>query len=823
MSGPAITRLAILVTVLAAASVNAATPVLNIINPRGGQRGSDMTLTLLGSRLKDAQEILFYTPGFKVNELKAVSDSNVEAKITIAADCQLGEHKMRIRSATGLSEVRTFWVGQYPTVNEKEPNSDFDKPQKIDFNSTVDGFVANEDVDYYLFEAKKGQRISAEIEGVRLGMTLFDTYVAIQNMGRFELASSDDTALLLQDSVASVIAPEDGTYVVQVRESSYGGNGNCRYRLHVGSFPRPMMVYPAGGKKGEKVEVTYIKDVTGPIKQTLDVPAQTSSEFGLFAQQDGQFAPSPNTFRIVDFGNVMEAEPNNQRDKASKTDQTVPLAFNGIIEKESDVDWFRFNAKKGQRFSVRCHARSVRSPLDSVMSVHDANGKQLASNDDAGGPDSAFNWNPPADGEYLLRVRDHLYKGGEDYVYRVEFSPIEPTLSVNVPRYGRYGQARQVIPVPKGNRYATMINASRSNFGGDLVIEAPGLSAGLTLNAPTMPANISSFPIVFEAAADAPLAGALVRLGARHADEKKKISGSYSQNIDLVAGPPNQTVFYRTHIDRIPVAVTEEAPFTIDIVQPKVPLVQGGAMDLKVVAKRKEGFDKAITLRMLWNPPGVGSKTTVVMPKGKSEVLYPINANSGAQTRTWQIAILAESNNGHGELLTSSKLTPLTVAPPFVKMKLEMAAIEKGKAGEIIAKIEQLKAFEGKAKVTLHGLPNKATTVAKEISKDDKELVFPVKTENDVRVGKHKRLFCRVIVTQSGEQILHGTGQWGTLRIDNPPPPPKPKKKKVAAKPKAKPKPKPAPVAAKPTPKPVKRLTRLEKIRLEAEKRARGE
>ena len=165
---------------------------------------------------------------------------HVLAKFKIAPECRLGVHAMRLRTATGISDMKTFFVGALVEVPEKEPNSDFATPQKIALNSTVSGIVQSEDVDYYVFEVKKGQRISAEIEGMRLGNTVFDPYIAIMNSGRFEIASSDDSALLRQDSTCQVIAPEDGSYYVQVRESSYGGNGNCRYRLHVGTFPRPM-------------------------------------------------------------------------------------------------------------------------------------------------------------------------------------------------------------------------------------------------------------------------------------------------------------------------------------------------------------------------------------------------------------------------------------------------------------------------------------------------------------------------------------------------------------------------------------------------------
>ena len=64
---------------------------------------------------------------------------------------------------------------------------------------------------------------------------------------------SDDAALVWRDGFTSIIAPEDGKYIIQVRESAYAGNGGCLYRLHVGNFPRATAVMPAGGKPGETV------------------------------------------------------------------------------------------------------------------------------------------------------------------------------------------------------------------------------------------------------------------------------------------------------------------------------------------------------------------------------------------------------------------------------------------------------------------------------------------------------------------------------------------------------------------------------------------
>ena len=376
---------------------------------------------------------------------------------------------------------------------------------------TVHGVVDNEDVDYYKVECKKGQRLSVEIEAMRLGETMFDPYVAILDMKRFELATCDDSPLLGQDACCSVIVPADGSYIIQVRESAYGGNGACRYRLHVGTFPRPTAVVPAGGKLGEEVEVTFLGDPAGPFKQKVKLPAVgPPGNFGLFAQDAGGIAPSAVPFRLSPFGNVIETE-GNQSHKTATPVPALPCALNGVIAKAGEVDHFRFTGKKGQTYDVHCYARRIGSPLDSVMAIAPLNGGPIVANDDAVGPDSYFRFTVPADGVYVLTVTDHLGKGGPTYTYRVEFTPVQPRLSVTIPKVDIFGysQERQTIAVPRGNRVACLMVANRVDFGGGLVLGAEGLPAKLTMQADPMPPDQGAIPVVFEAAADAPVAGTL--------------------------------------------------------------------------------------------------------------------------------------------------------------------------------------------------------------------------------------------------------------------------------------------------------------------------
>ena len=142
-----------------------------------------------------------------------------------------------MRTATGISNLRTFSVGAMPEIKETEPNNDFLQPQKIALDTTVNGVVENEDVEYFAVEAKKGERITAEIEGLRLGNIFFDPYVAILDTKRFELARSDDAPLLRQDCIASIVAPQDGVYIIQVRETSFAGNGACTVSPARRAFP----------------------------------------------------------------------------------------------------------------------------------------------------------------------------------------------------------------------------------------------------------------------------------------------------------------------------------------------------------------------------------------------------------------------------------------------------------------------------------------------------------------------------------------------------------------------------------------------------------
>lgn len=784
---------------LAASIARAAAPNLNAIVPPGGQRGTTCAVELRGERLKDAQEILFYKTGITVAAL-AFTNNGVKAEFKIAADCVPGEYPLRLRTATGISDLMVFRVGPFPNVEEAEPNSEFTTPQKVPMNATVVGVVKNEDVDHFAIEAKKGERISAEVEGLRLGGVFFDPFIAILDTNRFELGTSDDSAMFKLDGAVSALAPYDGSYIVQIRETSYKGSDASRYRLHIGNFSRPTAVYPAGGKAGEEVAVRFIGDVTGDLAAKLKLPAAPVDRYGVFPP--GDTTPSPNVFRVVDFPNVLEEDHGGDTNKATETAIAPPVALNGIIARDEERDLFRFPCRKDQSYEVRVFARQLGSPLDAVITVRGpAKGGSLGNNDDARGLDSYLQFKAVADGEHTVSIRDHLRKGASNYVYRIEVTPAAPSLSLNVPIFRRESQDRQAVPVARGNRNAQLLAIRKENIGGELAMIAAGLPAGLKVSIPPIPDGAEQVPVLFEAEAAAPLAGSLADLQIKPADAGKKTVGGIEHNVELVYGEPNNAIYYTTPVDRLAVAVTEEAPFSLEVEPPKTPLVQAGTMRLGVIVRRKEKFDEAVQIKMVYSPPGVNSPAEITIPKGQSRGEILLQAGGDSQLRKWQTAVIGSAQVGGGDLWVSTPFFDLDVASPYESGKVAMTSVEKGQTASVTVELNNHKPFEGKARMVLGGLPARCTAEPVEFTKDDKSVTFKVVTEEKAPPGQHKSLFCNAEIPLNGAKIEQTVAVNGTLRIDAPRKKTEEPKKEVA---KAEP-PKEQPAT----------LSRLEQLRLE--------
>jgi hypothetical protein len=795
--------------IVSSAQLPAAYPEFTTTMPNGGQRGQEVQITVTGNRLADFEEFIFMSPGFTFKKIVKAEERSATGIVAIAPTVQLGNHTMRVRTKSGISHGRPFFVGPYPNMDEKEPNDDFASPQVIGFNQTIEGVVQTEDVDHFRISAKKGQRIALEIDALRLGYTNFDPYIAVLDKDRFEIAASDDTILHRQDGYLSVVAPEDGDYTILVRESSYRGGGNNFYRLHVGSFRRPDVVFPAGGKAGSKVKVRFVERSGDAIEEEVQLPAQPDLSYNLLTSA-ADAPPSGNPFRVVSFDNTMEVEPNEAIAQATPT-TSEPIALNGVIGTPGDVDYFKITLKKGQKVDLQTFGQSLGSPIDSVVNLYDAKSKSLGGNDDGGGRrrlDSKFSVTVPDDGDYFVRVSDHLERGGPSFVYRVEVVASEPSVRFASPNYNvNDSHSRQFIAVPRGGRYAALVNVTRNNISGDMQWQMPQLPAGVKLLTETMPKDLGNTTLLFEAANDAPLAGGAYPITLKHTDPKVTTTGFLNQEFDVVR--IGNVIYYTETHDLLPVAVVEEAPYQLEIVKPSVPLVAGGVLEIKVRATRTGDHKAPIRVLLNWKPPGISALGEQTIPEGGSECSFVLDANDATPAGTWKFTVMGESDHGKGRIYNAAPFCEITTMPALMKAPtMALTAVEQGKEAELVAKIEHLTPFEGEAEATVVGVPDSIQIEPAKITKDTKEAVFKVKTTDKSPVSKQGNLFVQVKVPVQGGTTIHRIALSSTLRIDAPrkAPPPQPAETKVAA----------APAKTEPA-KPVeKRLSRLEQLRQEA-------
>lgn len=799
----------LVVLLLAAGPLWAAYPEFSSSKPNGGQRGTDVEITVTGNRLADFQDFIFMTPGFTLKNIVKAEERTVTAVVAIAPDVPLGNHTFRLRTKTGISHGRPFFVGPYPNVQEKEPNDDFANPQVVGFNQTIEGVVQNEDVDYFKITAKKGQRIALEVDALRLGYINFDPYIAVLDKGRFEIASSDDTILYRQDGYLSVEAPEDGDYTIMMRESSYRGGGNNFYRLHIGSFRRPDVAYPAGGKAGSKVKVRFVERNGDAIEEEIQLPEKPDINFKAMTSA-ADAPPSGNPFRVVTFDNTLEVEPNDASAQATPS-ISEPVALNGIIEKPGDVDYFKLTLKKNQKVDIQTFGQSLGSPLDSVVNLYNSKNSSLGGNDDGGGRrrlDSKFTVTIPEDGDYFLRVTDHLERGGPNFVYRVELTASEPSVRFASPNYNvNDSHGRQFIAVPRGGRYATLVNITRNNISGDMTFQMPALPKGIKLLTDTMPKDLGNITLLFEADKDAPLGGGAFPITLAHTDPNIKTIGYLNQEFDVVR--IGNVIYYTETHDHLPVAVVEEAPYDLEIVKPSVALVAGGVLEMKVKATRKGDHKAPIRVLLNWKPPGISALGEQTIPEGGTECVFVLDANDSTPAGTWKFTVMGESDHGQGRIYNASPWCEITTAKPYLTAPtMALAAVEQGKETEFICKLEHLQPFEGEAEAVVVGIPDTIQIEPAKITKDTKEAIFKVKTTDKSPVSKQGNLFVQVKVPVEGGTTIHRIARGSTLRIDAPrkAPPPKPAETNVAA----------APAKTEP-PKPVeKRLSRLEQLREEA-------
>ncbi len=435
----------------------------------------------------------------------------VTLRVTLATNAEAGVREIRLGTPAGLSNPLVFCVDHLPEFSQPaakaaNPDADrfrerFGKPPtnapaksetRITLPAVVNGQIMPGRADRFRFHARKGQQLVASVSARELIPYLadavpgwFQATLALYDAKGKELAYDDDFRFH-PDPVLHCEIPKDGDYVIEIKDAIYRGREDFVYRITVGELPFVTSLFPLGGKVGEPTTVT-LKGWNLPATQ-LTQENKTAGVHSVSVFKDERVS-NPLPFAVDTLPEGLEQEPNNDSKHAQKL--TLPIIVNGRIDQPGDVDVFRFEGRAGEEIVAEVMARRLDSPLDSVLKLTDATGKQLAFNDDhedkASGlnthhADSYLRATLPTNGSYYIHLGDTQHKGGDEYAYRLRLSSPQPDFELRVVPSSLTARAGVSVPL-------TVYALRKDGFTNEITLALSDAPDGFTLSGGRVPAN----------------------------------------------------------------------------------------------------------------------------------------------------------------------------------------------------------------------------------------------------------------------------------------------------------------------------------------------
>ncbi|MFO0966859.1 MAG: PPC domain-containing protein [Gemmataceae bacterium] len=603
-------------------------PMITHANPVALQRGQTTEIEVIGQQnFFGAYEAIFDGKGIKAQIVpqkeppatppaKPVVKS-VKLKVTVDKDAAPGVRDFRIATSLGVSSIGQLVIVSEPVVKEKNPNNVVAQAQPIALPCVVAGALeAKEDVDFYKFEAKAGETLTFELFCARLQDRIHD----LQNHAKPMLTLYDDAGrevaandtFFFADPMLSYTIPKAGVYYIQVRESTYDGDPRWVYALLATNRPYASHVYPFAGNPGKKIQVEPIGSAA-KVSKKIDLVVPDRLGLTQARLPVGKEETNPVTFLVNNLPPVFEQEPNDTPEQATRV--TLPAGINGRIDKRRDMDHFVFAAKKGQAVQFELKARRfgtlLNSSLHGVLEVMDRKGAILALSDVSHGQEAKINFNPAADGDYVLRVRDLNSKGGESFVYHIEADFARPDFTL------RCDPDKAMIG--PGSSTAWYVHVVRENgFAGPVAVEVKGLPKDVVASPLTIPATMTQGLIVITAQPSA-VAKTVTNVEVIGTGAVK--DGAGKETVLTHRAVSNQEVYSpgggraRFDVDLQTVGVTEPSDILrVGVSTTEIVLKPGEEVKIDVEILRRADYDKSISLDVILQH--LGSKIGDPLPPG---------------------------------------------------------------------------------------------------------------------------------------------------------------------------------------------------------------
>jgi WD40 repeat protein len=264
-------------------------------------------------------------------------------------------------------------------------------------------------------------------------------------------------------------------------------------------------------------------------------------------------------------------------------------------------------------------------------------------NDDGGsgfGKDSHLFFDPPADGEYQVRIGDAHGQGGPNYAYRLTVRPPRPSFQV------RFNPTSPTIS--KGSAVPITVSADRSDgFEGTIAVHLTHLPAGLSAPTTAIPSGENSTAFALWADVDASLPASVppLKLVARATIDGQEVLREVTGGMPKLAEPGD-------------LVTTAE--------QSEVTVLPGREVRLSVQIERRQGFAGRVPIEVRGLPHGVRvldiGLNGILITERETRRTFVIYAEPWVEPMEHPFVILARREGKGTEYAAKSVL--LKVAPP---------------------------------------------------------------------------------------------------------------------------------------------------------------
>lgn len=457
-------------------------PWIDRIEPLGGQVATAVDVTLVGSNLELPATLEFDSAHLTWQSAGSDGRGSITGRILIGADAPLGPHIATLRTPRGLSNSRMFYVDEFASTLEAEPNDTIAAAQAIDLRpQTIQGGMYElRDIDTYRLEAKAGERWTFDLRSIEYGGFLENDMSLLDSAGN-RVAFNDDRDEYLETPFIEHTFERSGTYYLKLDQ--YRGPQrvncakNCGYMLRIGNLPVAHAAFPLGARAGEQVELSlrgrWLQDVeriwlapvrrseyyrltfpyTIPLRVTDPAPRRLTVDIEERSADrvTGRLAIPRDAPRGL--WRVWTESPGGSTDAISfeVSDMAEPdcdkaispspegVACNSVLRRHDEEHEYWLELRAGQPVVVTTLATQLGLPnIDTVLELFDSDGSLVAEHDDLmsgqgtviGNPDSLLYFQAPRSGRYRLLVRDRIDRGGPDMVYRLRIEEREPRFAL---------------------------------------------------------------------------------------------------------------------------------------------------------------------------------------------------------------------------------------------------------------------------------------------------------------------------------------------------------------------------------------------------------